>query len=105
MEAEMMTRIWKPMAVVALGATMMTASIQDAEASRRGRVATGVAVGVLAGAVVAGAIASSRPARAEPVYVVPDCSEWRRQARYYERTDRYGRAEYYWDRYRECRGE
>jgi hypothetical protein len=105
MEAEMMTRIWKPIAVAALGTVMMTTSYQAAEAGSRGRVATGVAVGVIAGAAVAGAIASSRPAYAEPVYVAPDCSEWRRQARYYERTGRYGRAEYYWDRYRECRGE
>ncbi len=103
----MKAMIWKPMAVMALGVAMMTASVQDAEASRRGRIGTGVAVGVVAGALVAGALATSRPARAEPIYVErgPDCGEFRRQAKYYESRGRWARAEDAWDRYRDCRGE
>jgi hypothetical protein len=101
----MKAMIWKPMAVMALGVAMTMTSIAGAEAGTRGRIGTGIAVGVVAGALVAGAIASSRGARAETVYVAPDCSEYRRQAKYYERTGRWGRAEEAWDRYRDCRGE
>ena len=70
-------------AIIALAAmaTIVIASIGDAEAQRRrgGAVAAGVIGGLAAGAIIGGAIAHSRPAYgypayAEPVYVVPrDC--------------------------------
>jgi hypothetical protein len=61
-------------AIIALAAmaTIVTASIGDAEARNRGgAVAAGVIGGLAAGAIIGGAIANSRPAYAEPVYVVP----------------------------------
>ncbi len=62
-------------AIIALAATatIVIASIGDAEAQRRrgGAVAAGVIGGLAAGAIIGGAIANSRPAYAEPVYVVP----------------------------------
>jgi hypothetical protein len=59
-------------ALVAM-ATIVIASIGDAEAQRRrgGAVAAGVLGGLAAGAIIGGAIANSRPAYAEPVYVAP----------------------------------
>jgi hypothetical protein len=65
-------------AIIALAAmaTIVVASIGDAEAQRRyrnnsGAAAAGIIGGLAAGAIIGGAIANSRPAYAEPVYVVP----------------------------------
>ena len=64
-------------AILALSAvaTIAFASIGDAQARNRGgAVAACVIGGLAAGAIIGGAISSSRPAYAEPVYVVPrDC--------------------------------
>lgn len=50
-------------------ATIVIASVGDAEARRRGgAVAAGVIGGLAAGAIIGGAIASSRPAYAYPTY-------------------------------------
>ena len=67
-------------AIIALAAmaTIGVASIGDAMAQRRhhhhhrgGAAAAGIIGGLAAGAIIGGAIANSRPAYAEPVYVVP----------------------------------
>lgn len=74
----------------------------DAEA-RRGRVAAGVVTGLVVGGLIAGAAASAN-AR-ERVYVRSGCGDLRRKALYNEDIGRPGRAQYWWDRYAECRGE
>ncbi len=98
-----MKAIAKTAGVAALSVAMLTAATVDsAEASRRGRIVGGVAAGLIAGAIIAGAAANAN-AR-ERVYV-RDCGEFRRNARYNENIGRPGRAQYWWDRYAECRGE
>ena len=89
-------------AVVALSAATVLAFNANTAEARRGRIVGGLAAGIIAGAVIAGAASSAR-AR-ERVYV-RDCSEFRRNARYNEEIGRDGRAQYWWDRYAECRGE
>lgn len=92
----------KTASVAALSVAMLTAvSVDQSQAASR-RVIGGVAAGIVAGAIIAGAAASAN-AR-ERVYV-RDCSEFRRNARYNENIGRNGRAQYWWDRYAECRGE
>ncbi len=63
-------------AIIALAAmaTIVIASIGDAEAQRRrgGAVAAGVIGGLAAGAIIGGAIAASRPAYAVPAPVYVD---------------------------------
>lgn len=98
-----MKSIAKTAGIAALSVAMLTAvSVDNAEAARRGRIVGGVAVGLIAGAIIAGAAANAN-AR-ERVYV-RDCSEFRRNARYNENIGRSSRAQYWWDRYAECRGE
>jgi hypothetical protein len=98
-----MKSLMKPLTVAALGLALMVPTFDDASAQRRGRyIAGGIAAGVIAGAIIAGASSS---ARASPTYYARDCRDLRRQAIWNEERGRPGRAQYYWDRYSECRGE
>lgn len=95
--------IAKTAGVAALSVAMLaTVTIDSAEAARRGRVVGGIIAGAAIATIIAGAAASAN-AR-ERVYV-RDCGEFRRNARYNENIGRPGRAQYWWDRYAECRGE
>jgi hypothetical protein len=84
----------------------MASAIAPAHADRAGRIAAGVAVGVVAGAIIAGAASSARASEGPVrVYSGPDCREFRRKARWAEENGQPRRAQYYWDRHAECRGE
>lgn len=98
-----MKSIAKTAGVAALSVAMLaTVTIDSAEAARRGRIVGGVAAGLIAGAIIAGAAASAN-AREGGYY--RSCSQYRRNAQYNEDIGRPGRAQYWWDRYAECRGE
>lgn len=97
-----MMKLSRPLAIAALGIALAMPTLETADAQRRtGRIIGGVAAGIVAGAIIAGAASS---ARAEPAYR-SDCRDLRRQAIWNEERGRNGRAQYYWDRYAECRGE
>lgn len=97
-----MKAIAKTAGIAALSVAMMTAmTVDNAEAARRGRIIGGIAAGVVIGSVIAGAAAANARER---VYV-RDCSQYRRNARYNEDIGRPARAQYWWDRYAECRDE
>jgi hypothetical protein len=102
-----MTAFLKSTTAAALGLAMLTASIAPAHADRNGRIAGGIAAGVIAGAIIAGAAANARASEDRPVrvYSGPDCREFRSKARWAEDNGQPRRAQYYWDRYAECRGE
>ncbi len=94
--------IAKTAGVAALSVAMLaTVTIDSAEAARRGRVVGGI----IAGAAIATIIAGAAAANARERVYVRDCGEFRRNARYNENIGRPGRAQYWWDRYAECRGE
>lgn len=98
-----MKTLMKPLTVLALGLALAMPTLDDANAQRRGRyIAGGIVAGVVAGAIIAGAASN---ARAAPTYYARDCRELRRNAIWNEERGRPGRAQYYWDRYSECRGE
>lgn len=98
-----MKALMRGAAVAALALTLTATTFADSAEARRGRNAA-IVGGLLVGGLIAGAaVANSR----ERVYVRPraDCGEYRRRAQYSEETGRSGRAQYWWDRYAECRGE
>lgn len=93
--------IAKTAGVAALSVAMLTAVSVDQSQAQSRRVLGGIAAGVVVGTIIAGAAAANARER---VYV-SDCSQYRRNARYNENIGRPGRAQYWWDRYAECRGE
>jgi hypothetical protein len=104
-EVPMKTLIIKTLAVSALSAAVLAGSMStEAEARRRGAVGAAIVGGVVAGALIAGAASSARAS--EPVYVAEPrgCYDLKRRAIWYEEHGRPGRAQYFWDRYAECRG-
>jgi hypothetical protein len=101
-----MNKILKAGAFSALAITMASAVMVDtAEAQRRYGRGVGIGAGVLIGGLIAGAaIANSR----ERVYVRESsgsgCGDFRRRAQWNEQNGRPGKAQYWWDRYEDCRG-
>jgi hypothetical protein len=101
-----MTAAFKYVSAAALAVAMMATVVAPAQAQRRGNLAAGIAVGVVAGAIIAGAASSARASEGPVrVYSGPDCREFRRKARWAEENGHPGRAQYWWDRHAECRGE
>jgi hypothetical protein len=101
-----MTKVLNSLSATVAGVAMMVAATAPAHADRAGRIAGGVAVGVIAGAIIAGAAANARAdERPVRVYNGHDCREFRYKARRAEEDGNRGRAQYWWDRYAECRGE
>lgn len=98
-----MLKFAKPLSMALIAATMSVATVDMANAGYRGRVGTGVAVGLGLGLLAGAAVAGER--RYEPGYYgYADCSELRRRAMYFEDTGRPGRADYWWGRWHECTG-
>jgi hypothetical protein len=95
----------------ALAFSIVAVSFADAADARvRRRVVGGVVAGLVVGGLIAGAAAANAGPRyyAQPTYVAPrgrGCSEFRNRAQWNEEAGRPGRAQYWWDRYAECRGE
>jgi hypothetical protein len=101
-----MSVLMKSISSAALATALVASAIAPAHADRGGRIAAGVAVGVVAGAIIAGAASSARASEGPVrVYSGPDCREFRRKARWAEENGQPRRAQYYWDRHAECRGE
>jgi hypothetical protein len=98
-----MKSIMRGAAIAALAITLTATTFADNAEARRGR--NGAIIG---GLIVGGLIAGAAVANArERVYVRPSesCGEYRRRAISNEESGRPGRAQYWWDRYAECRGE
>ena len=99
---------FKTTAVAGLGLAMLAGAMTPASANRDGDIAAGIIGGAIVGGIIGNATANNPPRR---VYVEPapsygrGCRELRERAVYSEETGRYERARYYWNRYRECRGE
>jgi hypothetical protein len=97
-----MSKILKAGACTALALALTSAVMVDqADARSRRGVALGVGLGV--GLLIAGAaVANAR----ERVYVrtAPGCGEYRNRAIWNERNGNRGRAQYWWDRFEDCRG-
>jgi hypothetical protein len=96
----------KSVSSAVLAAAVVVSAIAPAHADRNGRIGAGIAVGVIAGAIIAGAAVNARASEGPVrVYSGPDCREFRRKARWAEENGQPRRAQYYWDRHAECRGE
>lgn len=104
LEGESMTKLFKTTSLACVGLAMsLLASAAPAEARSRGANAA-IVGGIIAGAIIAGA--ATRSYAGERVYTRSSgCGEYRRRAISNEEAGRPGRAQYWWDRYAECRGE
>ena len=93
-----MKSLMKPATVAVLGLALAMPTFEAANAQRRGNVGAAIVGGVIAGAIIAGAASSAR-AESRYSYAYSRCDEFARNARVAERSGRFGRADYWWDRY------
>jgi hypothetical protein len=97
-----MTRLAKTLICGLAAASVVTvASVQQAEAQRRGAVGAAIVGGLIVGGIVAGAAAAN--ARERTYYRSEGCGYFARRAQEAEYNGRYGRARGWWDRYESCR--
>jgi hypothetical protein len=103
-----MNKLFKTSAMGALALAMTSAVMIDSADAQSRRRAAGIGAAVVIGGLIAGAaIANSRESR-ERVYVRESsgsgCGDFRRRAQWNEQNGNRGRAQYWWDRYEDCRG-
>jgi hypothetical protein len=94
----------KAVSVGLMSLAMISAiSVDSADAQSRRRVGGAIVGGLIVGGIIAGAAAASANDR---VYVRESsgCGQYKRRAIWNEDNGNAGKAQYWWDRYEDCRG-